>query len=939
MARMLARHDALMRHAIESHSGRVFKTMGDAFCAVFSTCRDAIAATLQAQRTIRAESWGETGPIKVRMALHTGEADERGGDYFGQPVNRVARLLSAAHGEQVLVSQTTADVSREALPTGSSLKDLGEHRLKDLVRAERIFQLLHPDLPVEFPAPRGLQSFPNNLPVQSTSFVGRAKELADVQRLLESTRLVTVKAMGGCGKTRLALQVGAEVLEQFSDGVWFVELAPITDGSLVVQAVATALGVKEEPSRPLQTTLLERLREGRRLLMLDNCEHLIESCAQLAAAIGKTCPSVKILATSREVLNVTGEAVYNLSPLATESEAVSLFLERARAANNSFTLSEQNRAAVLEICRQLDGIPLAIELAAARVRMLSPAEITTRLSDRFRLLTGGPRTSERRQQTLRALIDWSYVLLSEPEQALFRSLSVFAGGWTLEAAEAFGDTGDVMDLLSRLVDKSLVIAEQDRYRFLETVRQYAWEKAVEAGEAERLRARHLELFRHLSETAEPHLTGAEQQLWLDRLESEHDNLRAALSLASSDANASLRLAGALWRFWNVRGYYTEGRTRLEAALRGGTDDTVRAKALRGAGVLAANQADYAAAQSLYEQALAFYRKLGDKRGVAYTLNNLGLVVNDQSRFAEARRLFEESAALLEELQESGFSLGVIFNNLGRAVREQNEYAEAQRLLEQALTIRRQIGDQQGTGESLYNLGVLAREQGRYEVAAALFTEAAAIQQALGDKRNLGWTLSGQAELNALRGELATARTLTENSLKIFHDVGEQRGIASCLSAMGMYHARNNEPAAAAVNYDEALQIFRRLCDQAGVASVLDVSGVLALRQGELAAARQRLTECLRINRAIGNRRWTARSLETFAVLAIAEGDAKRAARLYGAAAVIRETIGAPLPPEELAEHKEHLTEIRRQLGDQAFAAALAEGRALTTEQAVVLAGI
>jgi predicted ATPase/class 3 adenylate cyclase len=539
MRHTLVRHDALLHKVIEQHQGHVFKTVGDAFCAVFSSAENAVAAALTAQRALQAQDWGPVGAIRVRMALHRGTSDKRGGDYFGPTVNRVARLLSVGHGEQVLLSSALEAIVRDRLPPGANLRDLGSHRLKDLQQPEHIFQLVHPSLPADFPPLHSLQAFANNLPVQLTSFIGREWEMAEVKRLLATTRLLTLTGTGGCGKTRLALQIGAESLSDYADGVWCVELAALSDPSLAPQAVASALGVREEPNRPILSTLSDHLRSKSLLLILDNCEHLVTACAQVAETLLRTCPNLRVLATSREALNVMGETTWRVPSLSlpdlkqwsmvngqwsmpsamTQYDAVRLFVERARASRPDFAMTGQNASAVVQLCHRLDGIPLAMELAAARVRALSVEQIEARLGDRFALLTSGNRMALPRHQTLRATIDWSYDLLTEAERVSLRRLSVFADGWTLEAAErvtsdewrvtsdttldsrfSTPDTFDVLDLLLRLVDKSLVIADTQnseaevRYHMLETVRQYGWERLREAGEWEPVRGHHRDYF-------------------------------------------------------------------------------------------------------------------------------------------------------------------------------------------------------------------------------------------------------------------------------------------------------------------------------------------------------------------------------------------------------------------------------------------------------------
>src|SRR5579884_1453224 len=667
MREALARHDALLREAVEAHRGHVFKTIGDAFCAVFAAAPDALVAALAAQRelagmVVRAASEvsgtaAEEMGLRVRMAVHAGTAQARDGDYFGPTLNRIARLLAVGHGGQVLLSQAACDLLGDALPSQAGLRDLGSHRLKDLQQPEHIYQLLHPDLPADFPPLRSLSPETTNLPVQLTSFIGREKEMEEIKRLLSRTRLLTLTGSGGCGKTRLAAQVGADLLADFADGVWLVELAAIADPALVPQTVASTLGIREEPGQRLLETLQQHLKPKSLLLLLDNCEHLSAACAQLAETLLQACPNLRILASSREALGIAGELAYRvpslslpelprlpsaeaaLVPALARCEATRLFVERAALSYPGFALTEQNAPAVAQVCVRLDGIPLAIELAAARIKVLSADQIAARLDDRFRLLTGGSRTALPRQQTLRALIDWSYDLLSEAERTLLRRLSVFLGGWTLEAAEAVCadashappraaamgagehaaaplEAGSrenaggpvaaeaVLDLLSRLVDKSLVLVEESaeaeaRYRLLETVRQYSRDRLMESEEARDLRCRHRDWFLTLAEGAERRLRGPDQVAWLNRLAQEHDNLRMALEWCRAEedagAEAGLRLAGALWRFWRVRGYLSEGRERLEAALAqaSASERTAqRAKALYGLAALAWGQGDY-----------------------------------------------------------------------------------------------------------------------------------------------------------------------------------------------------------------------------------------------------------------------------------------------------------------------------------------------------------
>ncbi len=494
MARALRRHDEVLRSTIEAGGGHVFKTMGDAFCAVFWRPQDAIAAVIDAQRLLIAEDFSDVDGLRVRMALHTGTTYERDGDYFGPTVNRVARILSIVNGGQVVLSRTTAELVRDAMPPESDLRDLGGHRLKDLVEPERVWQLIAAGLPEKFSPLRSLETLPNNLPQQLTALIGRDEVVAEVETQMTQCRLVSLVGTGGVGKTRVALQVGANLLDGSEDGVWFIDLAPLSDPGFVAGTIASTLGVREVHERPLLETLVDYLKRKRLLLILDNCEHVIEEAAKVADTIVRGCPEVRVLATSREPLRIAGERAFPMPTLALPAPdatlavedagtfgAVALFAERAAAADDRFALSVENLPVVLEICRRLDGIALAIELAAARVKMLTPRQLAQNLDERFRVLTGGSRTALPRQQTMRALIDWSFDLLSASEQRLFGRLSIFAGGWTLaevssvcsdeQLAGGALDRWEVFDLLSSLVEKSLVVAEpageEQRYRLLE----------------------------------------------------------------------------------------------------------------------------------------------------------------------------------------------------------------------------------------------------------------------------------------------------------------------------------------------------------------------------------------------------------------------------------------------------------------------------------------
>ena len=527
-----ARQHAILREGIESNNGFVFQIIGDAFCAAFHKAGDALKAALIAQQNLQNDPWGDV-TIYVRMGIHTGEAELEGDDYRGYTIlSFVQRLMSAGHGGQILVSNTTENLLREQLPQAISLRDMSIQKFAGVPSRVRIFQVIAPDLPTEFPPLRTLDNLPNNLPTQLTSFVGREKELADVRRLLQNTRLLTLIGPGGTGKTRLSIQAPSDMLDQYPDGVWFAELAPILDPLLVPRTTAMALGLRDEPQRPVIDMLCDYLREKQMLIILDNCEHLVDTCAMVADRILRAAPDTQILASSREALGIGGEVTYRVPSLElpdiahlppvdslSQYEAVKLFIDRATSAVPTFTVTKDNAPALAQVCHHLDGIPLAIELAAAKIRVLSVNQIAKRLGDRFRLLTGGSRTVLERHQTLRAAIDWSYNLLLPAEQVLFQRLSVFVGGWTLEAAEAVCaieslKSEEVVNLLEQLINKSLIITEEveheSRYHMLETIRQYADEKLVESGERETIRERHLDYYMQLAEDLEDRMKTAGQ---------------------------------------------------------------------------------------------------------------------------------------------------------------------------------------------------------------------------------------------------------------------------------------------------------------------------------------------------------------------------------------------------------------------------------------------
>ncbi len=888
MSAAVARHDALLRSAIEAHGGHVFKTVGDAFCAAFHTAQDALAAALAVQYAVESEDWGAVGALRVRMALHTGAAETRDGDYFGQTLNRVARILSAGHGGQTLLSEVSYGLVRDNLLDGVTHQDMGEHRLKDLMRPERIFQVVAPNLPNTFPPLKTLDNRPNNLPVQPTHLIGREREIEAVrQRLLNAdTRLLTLTGPGGTGKTRLALQVAAEVVDEFTGGVFFIDLAPIRDPALVISEIAQTLGVRETAGRPLIDSLKDYLREKRLLLLLDNFEQVLEAAPEVAQLV-QAAPGLKVLATSRAALHLRGEKEYPVPPLSlpdpknlpslerlNQYEAVRLFIERATDAKPDFEVTNDNAPAVVEICVRLDGLPLAIELAAARIKILPPQAILSRLQSRLKVLTGGARDLPARQQTLRNTIEWSYDLLDEEEKKLFRWLAVFVGGCTLEAIAEVGNTDgdlgiDVLDGVQSLVDKSLVkqqegVGGEPRFVMLETIHEFAGEKLEESGEGEKLRRRHVRYFLAFAEEANDGLGGAKSGEWLARLAEEHDNMRAILELSlaaggAEDIEGGLHLAGTLWRFWNRHGDLDEGRTRLVALLSKGAAEAHtrgRAKALFAAGQLAYHQGDYAPATPLLEESLIIYRELDDAYNTSAVLQILGLLAVRRANYSSARALCEESVEIERELQRKG-GTAMALGSLAEVVQCQGDYALARSLCEESLAIFRELDAKAGIANMLNNLGDVARYQHNYAEAQSLYEESLSLFRKITHKQGIPYPLLSLGRLALLEQDCERARGLLKDSLTRFKELSNNRRIAMCLI--------------------------------------------------ELAA------------------------------LCGAEDKAIQAAALYGASETAFQAIGTLIDPPERTEYAHGLAAARAQLDEATWQAAWEEGRAMSMEEAIAYA--
>ncbi len=921
---LLARHHAILHHAIQTHNGRVFQIIGDAFCAAFHTASDALQAALDAQRGLQHEMWNPA-PIKVRMGIHTGSAqagaiEERAGGYVGYlTLTRVQRVMSVAHGEQVLLSNPAAELARGELPAEATLRDMGEHRLKGLLNPEQLWQLLAPDLQQDFPPLQSLNAIPNNLPMQLTSFIGREHEIVEVKQELAEHRLVTLTGSGGTGKTRLSLQVAADVLDHFNHGVWFVELAPLVDPILIPQTILSVMGLSEQPSKVPLDVLKEYLHDRQVMLVLDNCEHLIEASAKVANDLLNTAPQLRVLASSREALGVKGELSYHVPSLSlpdpkhlpafeqlSQCEAVRLFIDRSLLVSPHFEVTKENAPAIAQICYRLDGIPLAIELAAARVKLMSVEQISKRLDDRFRLLTGGARTSLPRQQTLRALIDWSYGLLSESERLLLRRLSVFASGWTLEAAEEVcpGDGLEpdrVMDSLAQLVNKSLVVvmetspSGETRYRMLETIRQYAREKLLEAGGGEVVRDRHLAYFVKLVKQAEPQLYRSDQVRWVNRLDDELDNLRMALEWALAiEVESGLQIAVLPWRLWDTHGYFREmGEWLLQLLERYPTVDT------------------------LHAQALAVY----------------SWYLFRQGNFVETIRIAEQSLQMAHALSDNkteAFSL--MF--LGISTLVHGSVAESTPLLDQSLALYRALGDKIGQATAMEALSI---NSGNLERTAAFARESLKLYRELGNLSGIATCLTRLARLTLWGGDFSAPVPWLKEALSLSRQLGDQTSAEEALILSGALAYWQGEYQRANVCYEEAILLSERIGDHYQNIWAHVFMAYAVLQQGQVQQARVLFEGGLRRAQQAGILIAVVFTLEGFASSMVRQEQFERATRLFAWAAATREKIGDHRPPVEQASVERDLVIIHSRLDDAAFEQAYETGRALTPEQAAAYA--
>jgi predicted ATPase/class 3 adenylate cyclase len=897
MQGLAARHDALLREAITAHSGRVVKTTGDGFHSVFEDPSDGVAAALAGQQAMIREAWpAETGQLQVRMGLHTGESQERDGDYYGPEVNRAARVMGVANGGQILISEATAALILHSLPPEISLLDLGEHRLRGLAVTEHISQICHPILPFEFPALNSLSVYQHNLPMQLTSFVGRGKEMAEVHRLLKETRLLTLLGPGGTGKTRLMLECAEEVVGDYADGVWLVELAPLTDPDLTDERVAAALNVQEQPSRSIRESLVDYLRRKELLLLLDNVEHLVRQSAELAQHLLTHCTKLKIMVTGREALFIPGEVTLQIPSLSLpsgsdemdleeiqDSEGCKLFLARAQEVRPDFELHPENATAVADIVRRLDGIPLALELATARLRMLSVDQIAERLHDRFRLLTGGRRTALPHQQTLQALIDWSWKLLDEKEQLLLRRLSIFSGGWTLEAAQAVAvddqlDEFEVFDRLEQLVNKSLVTVSHppagearsgmaSRFGMLESIHQYGRDRLIESGEGEMLRDRHADYFVAFAEEAGPHLVWSLTRTWVRRIVADLDNLRAVLNWTLEERpELALRIAANI--FYNEVHSLTprEARSWLEPAIE-------------------------KARVSMEHEGSPF-------RPVDYlkALIGLGIVTGIQGGQAKVHAMLEEATLLAWRLDEPRVAAIAIAGK--QMMRPFTLSIEERQEMESAIDICRRNQHHFELFNLLLVYAFALDVQGSSELAKPLFREAVELSHTGKVRHDATIFISVQFGLARLLEDFEEEKRFISNALEKYQALKHRRGTVIGQGAMA--HLLRREE-----HFDEAKAFYNQ--------------SIVGWQE-------------------LGHKSAVAHQIECFAYIAIERGQHVHAARLLGAAGEARRRLDAlSQDPQEISELARAMEQLAEVMGKEERDRAVAEGRLIELDSAVEIA--
>ena len=952
----LAQHDSILTDAVESHSGTVFKHTGDGMCAVFTVVGDAIAAALQAQIGLSQADWGAVGSVKARMGIHTGQVEEHDGDYFGPPLNRTARLMSTGHGGQVLLSGVAADLAQGHMPDRTELKSLGTHRLRDLSNAEDVSQLLHPELPAEFPPILSLDFFQGNLPPQLTSFIGREEEIAQVNALLNDTRILTLTGIGGAGKTRLALEIGVQRIEEYADGVWLVDLAPLTDPAMVRGTIASTFGIPDEGFH-------DYIKSKNALIIMDNCEHVLDASAQAVQRLLQICLKVSIVATSREALGVPGEVIHRVLSLSTpessdetfaaasKCEAVQLFVDRAMSVQPGFALSSENAASISQIARRLDGIPLAIELAAARIKSLPVDQVALRLDDRFRLLTGGSRTALPRQRTLLATIEWSYELLTPEEAELLTRLAVFQGGFSIEAAENLGVpegefSGDVLDLLLQLVDKSLVTVAplgpsgEPRYRLLETMRQYAGEKLAGSGQSEDVRNQHTAYYASIVHGLQSELWGNEPQNALATLSMDRDNNRAAMawSIEAKLVETALRMVGDFAYVWMIHRHGQEGSDRAERALalEGDSSAAARATALLSSGLIAIQLIDFPLAERRLDECVTLYEGLDNPIGTASATQFRATIPWMQGDMRSAELMLKEAGRYSNQPIADSWNTTMNMILLASASASMRDNATASEMLDQVLKER--PGDWDFWGQwTRFALASFELYEAEYDKALQHFEQCLPMLRASGDHASVGAALSGMGTLAWLRSEDDKALSLHQESISELRIAGDRTDISwsMCFLHFGMRESGDLDLMLDL--HDDRREMAPGDDAKSAIAENLYWFGRHSLQQEQIDRADNLLKQSLELYYEIGYERGSAFALAEVARLLVAQGDGAKAANILGAATRYAEDSGALKTGFEQSILETASKETENVMDHQAFADGLAAGRSMSLAEAYELA--
>ena len=956
---VLERHNTIVHEAANSHRGRIVKNEGDGFFVAFQSALDAVTSAVEIQRHLAAEEWASPQSVMVRIGVHTGEGRLGGSDYVGIDVHRAARIGDSGHGGQTLVSEATARLVEYSLPEGTRLEDLGTHRLRDLTHEEHIFQLSVEGLPTEFPPLRTLTSSKGNLPIRDLTLVGRQLEKDSVIAALEESRLVTLTGPGGVGKTTLALKVAEELTSDFDDGVWFVEVSRVADDNLLAAAVARQLHITESPLQSITDTLISRLAKAHSLLILDGCEHLIDAVAKLTDQLLQGTEALKILATTREWLSIREEHLVQISPLAVPGpdirsldaiasfDSVELFVNRARLVNPNFELGLVNAQQIAEVCRRLDGIPLAIELAAARLKVLSVGQLVERLDQQFALLAGTARDLPPHQQTLETTLDWSFDFLGGAERALFTRLSVFNGGFTLEAAESVcsGDmvAGEhVMNLLARLVETSLVMATDTdpiRYRLLEPISHYARMRLGEGAELSALRDRHAEFFLAMAEEGDSEILDNEQNVWADRLERDRYNLRAALEWLheSGRAQDAMAMAGALRWFWVMKREVSDGTEWLDRTLahREGVDPAIVARALNGAGLLASRRLAFDESYDALTEAMEIYQRLGDRRGEARQAYQLMATAWLRDDLEEAKRLAPEAERINREVGDT-WMLAWTLAVWATMARLQGDLEEAREKMTESHRLFLDHSGVLDVGWSALRLGAVARDEGDYIEATNRYTEGRALLVIAGDSLGVAHADAGLGAMAWLAGDHDFALELFKSVLEGFSLYEETANNLFEMKTMIQSNPTTAElQRVVEQNRDRATVFTEKAGARGALGEYLYHMGKTAHRQSQFERAEAALVESLVLCDGAEDMRGVAIAIASLAVGAHAQGRDMLAAHLFGLADWLASKHRVAIwPPPEEHDYAAQVAATQESLGSQEFAHATVAGESLTVEEAI-----